>query len=201
MSCSKPFLEAAEIEARHPVIAGNRSAEFSVSGSPFKADYGLDEYQTAARSTAIYPKQVAVLYPVLGLTGEAGETAEKVRDIAFPAGCPKGWDPVTEVEKQVYHALNANAIAGRECERVKKVLRDKKGELPAGLLEALERRMASITGDEETALVKELGDVAWYQAGLAGDIGVRLSDVARENIAKLQSRKERGVLTGSGDNR
>lgn len=36
-------------------------------------------YQTNARATAIYPHDYEVVYPVLGLTGEAGEVAEKIK--------------------------------------------------------------------------------------------------------------------------
>ena len=50
-------------------------------------------------------------------------------------------------------------------------------------------------------LKKELGDVLWYISALASDLGVTLEDVAADNVAKLRSRAERGVLGGSGDNR
>ena len=39
----------------------------------------FDEYQVAARSTAIYPGEMRVVYPTIGLAGETGEVAEKVK--------------------------------------------------------------------------------------------------------------------------
>lgn len=39
----------------------------------------FNDYQTSANATAVYPDQVKLLYPVLGLAGEAGEVAEKVK--------------------------------------------------------------------------------------------------------------------------
>lgn len=50
-------------------------------------------------------------------------------------------------------------------------------------------------------MAKELGDVLWFVAGLATFHGLKLSDIAQQNIDKLTSRKARGVLGGSGDNR
>lgn len=47
----------------------------------------------------------------------------------------------------------------------------------------------------------ELGDILWFVAGIAEVMGWDLSEVAQENIAKLASRKERGVIDGNGDNR
>jgi NTP pyrophosphatase (non-canonical NTP hydrolase) len=47
----------------------------------------------------------------------------------------------------------------------------------------------------------ELGDCCWYIAQLAREFDIKLSDVVTANISKLESRRRRGVLGGSGDNR
>ena len=107
----------------------------------------LVDYQTAALHTAVYPNQGAnFAYPALGLAGESGEVADKL----------------------------------------KKVIRDNDGVL---------------TDSVRDAVAKELGDVLWYVAVLAHELGYDLNTIAKNNIDKLASRMERGVLTGSGDNR
>ena len=107
----------------------------------------LSDYQLRSRATAVYPSAGDNLtYPALGLCGEAGEVAEKV----------------------------------------KKTIRDDGGVL---------------TPERRAALAAELGDVLWYMAQLATEAGLDLGTIAEENLAKLLSRQERGVLAGSGDTR
>lgn len=40
---------------------------------------GLNEYQRCALETADYPQEMKIIYPTLGLSGESGEVAEKVK--------------------------------------------------------------------------------------------------------------------------
>ena len=48
---------------------------------------------------------------------------------------------------------------------------------------------------------KELGDVMWYLSNLAGKYDLKLSEILQGNIDKIESRKKRGKLQGSGDDR
>lgn len=50
-------------------------------------------------------------------------------------------------------------------------------------------------------VVLELGDVLWFVSELASLLGVSLSEVAEENLEKLQSRLSTGTLKGTGDYR
>jgi len=43
--------------------------------------------------------------------------------------------------------------------------------------------------------------VLWYCAVLADDLGISLGKIASENETKLQDRKKRGMISGSGDSR
>lgn len=75
---------------------------------------------------------------------------------------------------------------GEVQNKVKKILRDHGGEIPE---------------DFKVEIAKELGDVLWYVAAISDELGLDMQAIAQNNIEKLQSRKDRGVLKGSGDNR
>lgn len=50
-------------------------------------------------------------------------------------------------------------------------------------------------------LIDELGDVQWYVAQLADELGVTLEEVMQRNLDKLHARKNRGTIKGDGDKR
>jgi len=107
----------------------------------------LNHYQRESRKTALYPDVGSnAIYPTLGLVGEAGEVADKV----------------------------------------KKIIRDKNGVFDQ---------------DSKDAIKFELGDVLWYISQLSSELGYELEEIANSNLQKLSSRKLRGKIQGSGDDR
>lgn len=158
-----------------------------------------DKYQEEVASTAVYPPELAVLYPLLGLIGEVGELVSKVRDGLFPDGMPEDGKL-----GQVRHRLWACEMEAIAAEALKKCLRDMPDfRLSAGERMAMDEARAHLFHSvaDQTAVMKESGDVGWYWAKLNQDIGFHLSEVMQTNVDKLAARKARGVIHGSGDNR
>jgi NTP pyrophosphatase (non-canonical NTP hydrolase) len=86
----------------------------------------------------------------------------------------------------IYPALGLVNEAGEVAGKIKKTLRDFNGHFNA---------------NEKRKIAEEAGDVLWYLAALANDIGYTLEEIAEINVTKLESRQKRGKLQGSGDNR
>lgn len=63
------------------------------------------------------------------------------------------------------------------------------------------RKGAEWTEEDRVAISKELGDMLWYLSSISNHVGVPLSKIAEDNLEKLKSRNNRGVLRGNGDNR
>ena len=91
-----------------------------------------------------------------------------------------------EQNKIFYPALGLAGEAGEVCNKVKKIFRDNNGQL---------------TEEKREELAAEIGDVLWYCAALANDLGLSLDIIAGLNISKLNLRKQAGTIGGSGDNR
>lgn len=108
----------------------------------------FDDYQRAAKATRAYPEYGqgtigTIAYCALGLAGEGGEVANKV----------------------------------------KKLIRD------------------GDTIDLRQKICEEIGDVLWYAAILADEMGVDFSRIAEDNLVKLDNRKRNATIRGEGDAR
>jgi NTP pyrophosphatase (non-canonical NTP hydrolase) len=102
---------------------------------------------------------------------------------AYPCGTI---GPEAHAVNYLYPALGLAEEAGEVAGKYAKAIRDEEG---------------VISEERKAAIVKELGDVMWFVAELATCLGVSLEDVVQKNLDKLASRKERGVIHGSGDDR
>lgn len=110
---------------------------------------------------------------------KAHETAD------YPIGCI-GNEHEAVLVNWTYPALGLAEEAGEVAGKFAKAVRDCNGKVDD-------------TRTEE--IKKELGDVLWFVSEIATCLDISLEDVARKNLDKLASRKERGVIHGSGDNR
>lgn len=77
-------------------------------------DMTLDRYQQCALETALYPKQYEFIYPALGMAGEAGEVAEKVKKVIRDKDSCFTHDENVEIAKEVGDVLWCCAVMARD---------------------------------------------------------------------------------------
>jgi NTP pyrophosphatase (non-canonical NTP hydrolase) len=80
-------------------------------------------------------------------------------------------------------------------------LAEEAGEVSGKFAKAVRDCDGKIDGERLLAIKKELGDVCWFVAEIATCLGLSMEDIMQANLDKLASRKARGVIHGSGDNR
>lgn len=156
---------------------------------------GTDEFQTWTDTTASYPgfseaDGRGVVYATMGIVGEASELAEKVEKWISDGN--EAGTANFQVLQQISVLLKDAVSIGKEVEAFKKKLR--KGEIK---LEPFE----GPSGEVRSGIIREAGDVFWYIPRLAKHLHLRLSTLLSETFKKITSRRERGVIVGSGDNR
>ena len=91
-----------------------------------------------------------------------------------------------ELMNKTVWVMGVAGEAGEVVEKWKKIVAYKDGK---------------ISEDDLRELAKELGDVVWYVAILADSLGLSFGEIMQNNLDKLASRQNRGVLKGKGDNR
>lgn len=191
----------------------------------------IHEYVQKARSLAIYrtnPRN-AFFYPILGVGGEIGELVEKIQhggsddeivkemgdvlwylvstlediewgfvdSVRYFADLRGNEGTFSDVQARIVFLYENDCIidggitelsisAGKILEIGKKALRDNAGKVPD--------TKKKVVGKYCMLILQELCVIAHIH-------GLNMDDVAQANIDKLFSRRERGVLGGSGDNR
>jgi NTP pyrophosphatase (non-canonical NTP hydrolase) len=108
------------------------------------------------------------------------------QDYAHATAKYKNSDKVLTFEGINYTVLGLAGESGEVANKWKKVSRDFNGVL---------------TDEQRTKLIDEAGDVAWYLSELLFQLNVTFEVAAKNNINKLASRYNRGVIGGSGDTR
>jgi len=83
----------------------------------------------------------------------------------------------------LYYGLGLASEAGEVAGKLKKQMRD------------------GDEGPSDEDVLKEVGGCLWYLSEICNTLGASLEEVMQQNADILVSRKQRGVLGGSGDNR
>lgn len=96
----------------------------------------------------------------------------------------KTWSVIHTDHSIVYPTLGLTNEAGEVAGKVKKIFRDRNGQ---------------INEADRESLKQELGDVLWYLTQICTELGLTLEEVAEANLVKLFSRQARGVIGGEGD--
>lgn len=103
-----------------------------------------------------------------------------------------------EISRDTYHEIKCNqdgmpylvmgllGETGEIANKIKKVYRDNDGHYTNEIVDDLK---------------SEIGDVLWYLTQICTNLGLTLEEVAEHNYEKLRSRKQRNLISGSGDNR
>tara|TARA_R110002050_G_scaffold20402_6_gene57831 strand:+ start:78 stop:632 length:555 start_codon:yes stop_codon:yes gene_type:complete len=182
----------------------------------------LNEYQKLAITTKIYDDSVAIPYVVLGIVGEAAELYEKVTEklngedvsldllgkecadiIWYLAAWADENDLMLKdliIENLTYEHVMVDLkrdlesviiFSGQIAEYAKKALRDDFSDISKGVYPA--SKMAK-TNEAVANLYRATSFVA-------GSFGLNMEELLINNVEKLASRAERGVLGGSGDKR
>jgi len=172
----------------------------------------LEEYQALAIKTAIYPRKSGLQYLTLGLAGEIGEIANKIKKVYRDHDGQIPDAMKADIAAEVGDALWYCAALATDA---RFVLQEGFALLPKSLpnLMTCGLRLAAIAGrlanyadpgapiHEQDAVRRGVERACCYLNAVAYYLGFDLQDIAQGSIDKLLARKERGTLQGSGDKR
>lgn len=188
----------------------------------------LCEYQMRARSTAIYLdiKDSRMMYPALGLIGECGEVAKKIKKLIRDDGGDMTEERKCAIAKELgdccwYLAniccdTNHDLIMMHDMRRASTVHQVRGLSLPQLVFQMNRHATAVATmledwyykhdsrlneRDQYTELPGHLTHIITCINEIARRCDFTLEDICIINIKKLSTRKEKGTLKGEGDSR
>jgi NTP pyrophosphatase (non-canonical NTP hydrolase) len=189
----------------------------------------LDEYQEQAASTAVYPENVKILYPALGLIGECGEVAEKVKKLIRDDNFNMTSERKNAIKKELGDCCWYLAASCRDTGHELSMAYDMRRSF--GIHPAIRIRKMTwpklVFRMNRNATMMACSMENWYYAyggrlsesnrfldiphcvtkllvcieEMAKRCNFTLEEVYSDNIEKLLSRKKRGKIKGDGDNR
>ena len=115
----------------------------------------LNEYQQHALETAIYPENRKIIYPTLGLTGEAGEVADKVKKVIRDGHeeftDEKRLEIVKEIGDVLWYCATLSRDLGYDLDEVARMNVEK-------LRSRMQRHLISGSGDNRQQAQREAPD-------------------------------------------
>ena len=115
---------------------------------------------------------------------QASESTSRGMSAASYQEATKQFAIYSEDKALEYLTLGLTSEAGEVAGKVAKFIRDKT---------ELDTLIDGVS--------KEIGDTLWMISQLCNTLGLDMEQCMQENITKLSSRRDRGVLSGSGDER
>jgi len=176
-----------------------------------------NDYQSAARGTAIYPASVTVFYPALGLAGEAGEFANKIKKLL--RGDSKLADKLEDLRAELGDVCWYVAGLASDTGLVLESLVDMaaKQTRPSGDIYSLSLKLLGVSGSvavladnyrsngandlQRQFVASRLVEIITIVTALAEMLDTTFEKICADNAAKLAARKSNGTIQGDGDKR
>lgn len=174
----------------------------------------FSEYQRSVHQFADYPSamvngnEVKLVYPVFGLVEEIGEAREKLRAVEECDDLPRMTSFMKELGDVCWFCAEILTTLGFEAD-LSRFTDDSSDDFElaypeiSGIMAKAVRDNDGIISPEKALIVKEKIEViVWTVSEMAKKVCMSdLETVMQINYDKLLSRKKRGVIHGSGDDR
>lgn len=180
----------------------------------------LNKYQSGAVSTAVYPDNMLLIYPALGLCGEVGELIAACIEDRYSGECS---DNIDNVKKEIGDCIWYVANIAEDMDTLFSEVLNRRTfevclerwdideallELPvcAGVVaenvkKAIRDNDGEVSHTRGANILKALRCLVMWLARLCSWYGIALEECAQLNLDKLYSRAERGVIKGDGNSR